>query len=221
LQTENVALRHQIGVLQPGRKQPRLNPADRIFWVWLSPLWFDWSSVLVIVKPENLIAWHRKGFRLYWAWKSRQVALGRRSIPREVSDLTQKMSQVNPLSGAPRIHGELLKLGINPSQATVAKYMNRRRMPSQSWRTFLNNHVRDLVAVDFLTVPTVGFRVLFVFVILAHNRPKHIHFNVTDCPLQSGQLAKLFKPFPGTQLRGISCKIATVSMERIFGDSSS
>lgn len=171
LQAENLALRHEIGVLQRGCKKPHLHSADRFFWVWLSRLWADWASALAIVKPETVIAWHRKGFRLYWTWKSRQTRVGRGLIPQEVRDLIRKMSAANPLWGAPRIHGELLKLGIAVSRATVAKYMNRQRKPpSQSWRAFLNNHVRDLVAIDFFSVPTVSFRVLFVFVILAHDR---------------------------------------------------
>jgi putative transposase len=174
-----------------------LSSADRIFWVWLSRLWADWSSVLAIVKPETVIRWHRTGFRLYWAWKSRRVAIGRRLIPREVRDLIRKMSLANPLWGAPRIHGELLNLGINLSQATVAKYMVRRRKPpSQSWRTFLNNHVRDLVAVDFFTVPTVSFRVLFVFVILAHERRRCMHFNVTDHPTAEWTARQIVQAFP-------------------------
>jgi putative transposase len=133
LQAENLALGQQIMVLQRGRKRLRLNSADRIFWVWLSRHWADWSLVLAIVKPETVIGLHRKGFRLYWSWKSRRVAIGRRLIPREVRDLIRKMSSANPLWGTPRIHGELLELGINPSQATVAKYMGRQRKPpSQS-----------------------------------------------------------------------------------------
>jgi putative transposase len=116
-----------------------------------------WRSALAIVKPEAVISWHRKEFRLYWIWKSRRAGIGRGMIPAEVQVLIRKMSVANPLWGAPRIHGELLKLGIHVSQATVAKYMVRQRKPpSQSWRTFLNNHVRDLVAVDFFTVPTAA-----------------------------------------------------------------
>jgi putative transposase len=197
LQAENLALRHQIGVLQRGRKQARLNSADRVLWVWLSRLWTDWRSLLVIVKPETVIGWHRKGFRLFWAWKSTRTAVGRNSVPREVRDLIRKISAANPLWGAPRIHGELLKLGFNLSQTTVAKYMVRQRKPpSQTWRTFLNNHVRELVAVDFFTVPTVGFRVLFVFVVLAHDRRRLIHFNVTDHPTAEWTARQIVQAFP-------------------------
>lgn len=181
LQFENLALRHQINVLRrSGRRRLRLSCVDRLLWVWLSRLWTSWCSALVIVKPETVIRWHRRGFRFYWTWKSRRARGSRPDLPQEVGDLLRKMSVANPLRGAPRIHGELLKLGINLSQATVAKYMARpRKPPSQTWRTFLNNHVRNLVSVDFFTVPTMSFRVLFVFVVLAHHRRRHLHFNVT------------------------------------------
>jgi transposase InsO family protein len=197
LQAENLALRHQIIVLQRGRKRLPLDSGNRLLWVWLSRLWADWRSALAIVNPETVISWHRKGFRLYWAWKSRRVQIGRWEIPQEIRDLIRRMSQANPLWGAPRIHGELLKLGIALSQATVAKYMVRQRKPpSQSWRTFLNNHVRDLVAVDFFTVPTVSFRVLFVFVILAHDRRRCVHFNVTEYPTAEWTARQIVQAFP-------------------------
>jgi len=123
------------------------------------------------VKPETVISWHRKGFRLYWRWKSRNGDPGRPTIDLEVRKLIRRMSQTNPLWGAPRIHGELLKLGIELSQATVAKYMSRQRKPpSQTWRAFLSNHVKQLVSTDFFVVPTVSVRVLYVFVVLAHHR---------------------------------------------------
>ena len=181
LQAEILALRHQLLVLQRSTRghRLRLSCADRFLWVWLSRLWSGWRSALVIVKPETVIAWHRKGFRLYWKWKSRHPE-GRPSVSREVIDLIHRMSLANPGWGAPRIHGELLKLGFQLSQATVAKYMVRnRKPPSQTWRTFLENHTKDLVAADFFVVPTVLFRVLFVFVILSHERRRVVHFGVT------------------------------------------
>ena len=143
VQLEILALRHQINVLR--RSQPvrvRLTTLDRFLWAWLLPLWSRWRSALIIVKPETVMAWHRRGFRLYWTWKSRQGRPGRPEVSHEVRELIRKMNVANPLWGAPRIHGELLKLGIEVSQATVAKYMARQRKPpSQTWRTFLNNHV--------------------------------------------------------------------------------
>ena len=136
-QVEILALRHQVIVLQRARKRPSLKAADRLLWVWLSRVWAQWRTALVIVKPATVIAWQRKGFRLYWTWKSKAGKKGRPSISREVRELIQKMSRANSIWGAPRLHGELQKLGINISQATVAKYMVRhRKPPSQTWRTF-------------------------------------------------------------------------------------
>src|SRR2546427_7873788 len=122
-------------------------------------MWSDWRTALVIVKPETVIAWHRKGFRLFWTWKVRRGDPGRPAVAKNVRDLIRKMSWENPLWGAPRIHGELLKLGIDIGETSVSKYMVRRRKPpSQTWRTFLDNHMKSLVSVDFFTVPTIRFR---------------------------------------------------------------
>jgi putative transposase len=140
LQLENVALRHQIGVLQrSAKRRPQLSTADRLLWVWLSRLWKEWRSALVIVKPETVIAWHRKAFRMFWTWKVRRGRTGRPAVTREVRDLIRRMSKENPSWGAPRIHGELLKLGINIGETSVNKYLVRnRKPPSQTWRTFLD-----------------------------------------------------------------------------------
>src|ERR1700680_3695591 len=150
LQAEILALRHQLQILQRANRNHRfkLSAADRTLWVWLSRFWPGWRSALWIVKPETVIAGHRKGFRLYWTWKSR-VPNGRPSVPQEIRDLIRRMRLANPRWGAPRIHGEMLKLGIEVSQGTVAKYMIRhRKPPSQSWRTFLTNHAQDLASTD-------------------------------------------------------------------------
>jgi putative transposase len=139
MQLEILALRHQLAVLQRQKKRARLRAADRLLWVVISHLWKQWPSALLIVKPETVIGWHRKGFRLAWRWKSRAGKLGRPPVNHETRELIRQMSSANPLWGAPRIHGELLKLGIEISQATVAKYMMRcRKPPSQTWRTFLS-----------------------------------------------------------------------------------
>ena len=168
LVAENLALRQQLGVLQRNASRPRLHRRDRIFWVWLSRLWGGWRSALVIVQPDTVVHWHRQGFRLYWRWKSRGSADGRPAVAREVRDLIRRMAFANPFWGAPRIHGELLKLGIEISQATVAKYMPRpRKPPSPTWRAFLANHLAHMGSIDFFTVPTASFRVLLVFVVLA------------------------------------------------------
>jgi putative transposase len=163
----------------------------------LSRLWGQWRLALVIVKPETVIAWQRKGFRMYWRWKSRAGESGRPCVSREIRALIRQLSIANPLWGAPRIHGELLKLGIQLSQATVAKYMVRRRQPpSQTWRTFLENHVKQLVSTDFLVVPTVSFRLLFVFVVLGHHRRHAIHFNVTAHPTAEWTAQQIAEAFP-------------------------
>jgi putative transposase len=198
LQAEILALRHQLLVLHRSCRGHRLNlcVTDRLLWVWLSRLWTGWRSALVMVKPETVVAWHRKGFRLYWRWKSRHPN-GRPSITPEVRDLIRRMSRANPRWGAPRIHGEILKLGIDISQATVAKYMVRiRKPPSQTWRTFLENHVKSLVSTDFFVVPTITFKVLFVFVILAHDRRRPIHFAVTANPTAEWTARQLLEAFP-------------------------
>jgi len=176
--------------------RPKLRSRDRTFWVLLSNLWTDWRSALVVVNPETVIRWHRQGFRLYWRWKSRRRE-GRPAVPHEVRDLIRRMAQANPLWGAPRIHGELLKLGINVGQASVAKYMPRRRKPpSPTWRSFLNNHLPQIVACDFMTVPTATFRVLYVLIILAHDRRRVLHFNVTEHPTAQWTGQQLREAFP-------------------------
>ena len=198
LQLENVALRHQIGVLQrSAKKRPRLNAADRLLWVWLSRVWTDWRSSLVIVKPETVVAWHRKAFRMFWTWKIRRGKPGRPAVPREVRDLIRRMSRENPGWGAPRIHGELLKLGINIGETSVSKYLVRsRKPPSQTWRTFLENHIKSLVSVDFFTVPTIRFQILYVFLVLAHERRRILHFAVTAHPTAEWTAQQLREAFP-------------------------
>ncbi|MFQ5946300.1 MAG: integrase core domain-containing protein [Anaerolineae bacterium] len=182
LALENLVLRQQLAVLKARRPQPRLSEADRIFWVVVSRLWKNWRGCLLVVRAETVVRWHRQGFRRYWAWKSRRPR-GRPEIDTEVRDLIRRMSQANPLWGAPRIHGELLKLGLTVSQATVSKYMLRhRKPPSQTWRRFLRNHAKDLIALDFFTVPTATFRVLFVLLVLSHDRRRILHVNVTEHP---------------------------------------
>jgi putative transposase len=147
--------------------------------------------------PRELIRWQRTGFRLFWTWKSHRNGPGRPSVSPEVRALIRRMSRANPLWGAPRIHGELQKLGIEISQATVSKYMVRpNRPPSQTWRTFLDNHIRSLVSVDFFTVPTVMFKVLFVFVVLVHDRRRVVHYSVTDAPSAQWTTQQLVEAFP-------------------------
>ena len=198
LQLEILALRHQLHVINRSRLQRlRLTHADRMLWVWLSKRWNEWRAALVIVRPETVLAWHRRGFRLFWTWKSRH-RVGRPGIPPDVRQLIRTMAEMNPLWGAPRIHGELLKLGIDVSQATVAKYMPRhRRPPSQTWRTFLTNHIGQITAADFFVVPTATCRLLFVLVILAHQRRRVVHVAVTGHPTAAWTAQQLREAFPG------------------------
>ena len=197
IQLEVLALRHQVTVLQRTNPKPKLRPADRRLWVWLSRSWSRWRSALVIVKPDTVVDWHRRGFRWYWTWKVRHGKAGRPSVPKATRELIRTMSRDNVLWGAPRIHGELLKLGIPVSQASVAKYMVRHsKPPSQTWRTFLANHVSQMVSVDFFTVHTIWFETLFVFVVLAHNRQRILHFNVTVNPTAEWTAQQIVEAFP-------------------------
>ena len=182
LAAENLALRQQLAVLQQSLARPRLRPRDRRFWVWLSRLWSNWRSVLVIVKPETVIRWHRWGFRYYWRWKSRKRG-GRPTTAREVIDLIRRMAHENPTWAAPRIQSELYLLGHDVAESTVAKYLKRSpKPPSQNWRAFLNNHVGQIAAMDLFTVPTATFQILYCLVILCHERRRVVHFNVTQHP---------------------------------------
>jgi len=194
---ENLALRQQLALLRRRSKRPRFGRLDRLFWIWLSQRWAWWREALNVVRPETVIRWHRQGFRAFWNWKSRHGRAGRPSVDREIAKLVRTMALANPLWGAPRIHGELLKLGLDVSQRTVGRLIPRRaKPPSQTWRTFLQNHVAELVSVDFFVVPTVTFRVLYVFVVLLHHRRKVVHFNVSDSPTAAWTAQQIIEAFP-------------------------
>jgi putative transposase len=197
LHLEIIALRHQLAVVNRSRpSRLRLTPVDRMLWAWFSRAWCGWRSAIHIVQPETVLAWHRRGFRLFWTWKSRH-GTGRPAVSPDVRALIREMSTANPLWGAPRIHGELQKLGISVSQSTVAKYMRRpRRPPSQTWRTFLINHASQIMAADLFVVPTVTFRLLFVLVILAHDRRRIVHVAVTEHPTAAWTAQQLRNAFP-------------------------
>jgi hypothetical protein len=171
LEAEIIMLRHQLNVLRRRvPSKPRLAVADRLLFVWLYRLFPSVLNAIAVVQPETIIRWHRTGFRLYWRWKW-SARGGRPKVPVEIRRLIREMSLTNGLWGAPRIHGELLKLGIEVAQSTVAKYMAKSgRGGSQTWKTFLHNHAAGIGAMDFLIVPTVGFKLLFVLVILRHER---------------------------------------------------
>ena len=197
LHTEILALRQQVAVLKRKRPRPSLRKADRVFWVILSCLWPGWRHALVIVRPETVIGWHRKGFRLFWTWKSRRGKPGRPPVSREIRHLVRRMSRENTRWGAPRIHGELLKLGFSISQAAVSKYMVRYPSPpSQSWRTFLTNHADCLASIDFFVVPTATFHLLFGFIVLHHERRQIVHFGVTANPTMAWVAQQIREAFP-------------------------
>jgi len=194
---ENLALRQQLVVFKRQCPRPWLRTTDRWFWVWLSRAWKDWRRVLIIVRPETVVSWHRKGFRLFWAWISRKKRGGRQGTSPAVRALIRKMAMANPLWGAPRIHGELLKLGILISERTVSRLLPRNpKPPSQTWKAFIDNHANGLVSIDFFTVPTATFRVLFVLVVLAHRRRRVIHFNVTEHPTAAWTAQQILEAFP-------------------------
>ena len=196
-QLEILALRQQINVLQRKTPKPRLTASDRRFLLLLSRFWPKWKSTLAIVKPNTVIQWHRQGFRWYWTWKVRHGRTGRPAVPKDTRELIRTMSRENALWGAPRIHSELLKLGIQISQAPVARYMVRKSgPPSQNWKTFLINHVGQLASIDFFTVPTVTFRVLYVFIVLRHDRRRIVHFNVASHPNAAWTAQQIVEAFP-------------------------
>src|SRR5712691_5801304 len=194
---ENLALRHQVAIYKQMVSHPRLRPIDRLLWGWLSRLWSGWQEALAFVQPRTVIAWQRKRFRDHWRRLSQQGTPGRPAITKEVRDLIRAMWQANPTWGSPRIVGELRKLGMNVAKSTVEKYRPRVRKPSSpTWKTFLNNHLHDLVACDFFLVPTATCRVLFVFIMLAHERRRIVHFNITEHPTAQWTAQQIVEAFP-------------------------
>jgi len=197
LALENLALRQQLSVYKRTITRPPLRGTDRLFWVALAGVWAEWRRALVIVTPDTVLRWQRRRFREYWTRLSGRPMGGRPPVRGEIKALVGRMVAANPLWGAPRIHGELLKLGINMAERTVSRLMPKRDpQPSQTWRTFLHNHVQDLVSLDFFTVPTAGLRVLFVLVVLVHHRRRVVHFNVTEHPTAHWTAQQIVDAFP-------------------------
>jgi putative transposase len=194
---ENLALRHQLAVYKKTVTRAKVRRSDRLFWVALSRVWAGWRQALVIVSPNTVLRWQRRRFGEHWTMLSARPTAGRPPVNAEIKALVTRMAAANPLWGAPRIHGELLRLGIDVSERTVSRLMPKRRpLPSQTWRTFLANHVRDLVSLDFFTVPTARLRVLFVLVVLAHHRRRVVHFNVTEHPTAHWTAQQIVDAFP-------------------------
>jgi transposase InsO family protein len=196
LAAENLALRQQLAVLREKTKRPSLRQRDRIFWAILSRVWGNWRSALLIVQPETVIRWHRQGSKIFWRWKS-HAKRGRPSIELEIRGLIRRMSRENPLWGTPRIQSELALLGHIVADSTIDKYRIRpKKPPSQTWRTFLDNHIKDIIAVDFFTVPTATFRILFTFVVLRHDLREVVHFNITAHPTAEWTARQIVEVFP-------------------------
>src|SRR6202045_1935573 len=197
LEAENAVLRHQLIVLRRGlHGRVRLTNNDRWFLIQLYRWFPSILQVLTIIRPKTLVRWHRAGFRCYCRWKSRPLG-GRPQIETKLRALIRRMSMENPLWGAPRIHGELLKLGIEAAQSSVAKYMVKRRAPpSQGWRTFLRNHAPDIAAMDLFVVPTIGFDLLYAFVIVRLDRRDLVWINVTANPTAEWVAHQITEAFP-------------------------
>jgi transposase InsO family protein len=183
LEAEIIVLRQQLNVLRRSApKRPALGMLDRLIFVWLYRLAPSILDAVAIVRPETIVRWHRAGFRTFWRWKSR-ARVGRPQVPLEIRQLVREISLANPLWGAPRIHGELLKLGIEVGQTSVAKYMaRRRRPPSQGWRTFLTNHTDGMASIDLFVVPTISFTLLYGLLVLHHDRRRILWLGVTAHP---------------------------------------
>src|ERR1700726_3995677 len=197
LEAENLVLRQQVIVLsRKSRSRARLRNIDRLIFVWLYRFFPSILNAITVIKPETVIRWHRRGFRAYWRWKSRQHG-GRPRIDREIRDLIRRMSKDNSLWGAPRIHGELLKLGIEVAQSTVARYMTRRQgPPSQGWKTFLHNHAAGIASLDLFVVRTISFKLLYGLVILRHARRRLVSIRVTNNPTAEWIAGQVTDAFP-------------------------
>jgi len=194
-----VALRLQLSVLKRKNPRPRLSPWDQLFWVFLRRVWSRWAEVLVVVKPETVVRWPRGVARLYWRFLSRRKESGRPRISSELRQLIERMAKENPTWGAPRIHGELLKLGFDVSERTVSRYLFRvgRNGDARKVRlVFLKNHREVIAAMDFFTVPTATFRVLYFFFVISHSRRRVRHINATEHPTSCWIVQQLREAFP-------------------------
>jgi putative transposase len=197
---ENLALRQQLAVLKVRHPQPRFAASDKLFWVMLRRVWPGWKQALILVQPETVVGWHHAGFKLYWKWLSRhRTRAGRRCVSKELRELIFRMVAENLTSGAPRIHGELRMLGFDISERTVSRWMRKApRSPelAKRWAAFLDNHREAIAAMDFFTVPTLTFGVLHCFFVIAHNRRRILHCNVTRYPSSFWVTQQLREAFP-------------------------
>jgi len=196
---ENLALRQQLVVLKRRQPRPKLDLSDKLFWLFVRRCWSSWKQALVVT-PETVIRWHRAGFRWYWRMISKtRKPIGRTQTPKEVRDLIFQMMAENPSWGAPRIHGELLMLGFDISERTISRWMKRAPRdpePGKRWLAFLRNHREAIAAMDFFTVPTVTFSVLYCFFVISHDRRRILHCNVTRHPTSLWIIQQLREAFP-------------------------
>jgi transposase InsO family protein len=215
LEAENAALRHQLIILCRQRHiRVRLTNNDRWFFIQMYRWFPSVLKVLTVVRPETLVLWHRAGFRSYWRWKSRSRG-GRPQIETDLRALIRRMSIENPLWGAPRIHGELLKLGFAVAQSSVARYMVKRRgPPSQGWVTFLRNHAPDIAAMDLFVVPTIGFNLLYAFVIVRLGRRDLVWIDVTTNPTAEWIARQITEAFPWNE----APRYLVRDRDQIYGD---
>lgn len=200
LLVENLALRQQLSVFKRRNRRPKLAVLDKLFWVLARRFWSDWKKSLLVVTPETVVRWHRAGFRMYWSMISKvRKRVGRRRISNEVRGLIFRMVAENPTWGAPRIHGELFMLGFDISERSISRWMKRApRDPELAWRwlAFLRNHREAIAAMDFFTVPTVTFQLLYCFFIISHDRRQILHVNVTRHPTSTWIVQQLREAFP-------------------------
>jgi len=217
---ENLALRQQLTVLKRRHPRPTLSVLDKLFWVLARRLSLEWKQFLIVVTPETVVRWHRAGFRLYWKVISRcRKAVGRRPTPKQVRDLIFRMVAENPTWGAPRIHGELLMLGFDVSESTISRWMKRApRDPERArrWLAFLRNHREAIAAMDFFTVPTMTFSVLYCFFVIGHDRRRIVHFNVTKHPTSMWVVQQLREAFPFESVPRFLILTAMANMESKF-----
>ena len=197
LQLEIAALRHQLSAYRLKGQRPRIAHLDRLIWSVLAKFWSRWRNALFFAQPRTVALWQKKRFRDYWGALSQGGRPGRPKIAPELRQLIKRMWRTNPTWGSPRIVAELYKLGINVAKSTVERYKpHGDRLPSATWRTFLDLHLKDLIAIDFFVVPTATFKVLFVFVVLAHDRRRIVHLNVTEHPTAQWTAQQIVEAFP-------------------------
>ena len=217
LKLENLALRQQLVTLKRQSKPPKLDNTFRFFWILIRKFSDNWQDNLYLVKPATVIAWHRNAFKLFWKLKSRAGKVGRPVVPHEIRELIRQMARENPTWGAPRIHGELKKLGFVVSERSVQKYIPWRPADPkkrQGWLTFLRNHSKDIAAMDFFTVPTIGFKILYVFFVIHHERREILHFNVTAHPHERWTQQQIREAFPWE----VNAKYMIMDNDRSFSD---